>query len=143
MQLPLGRVGIAVRLRIGVRVEDAFAVDAVGVERSREPALVGLQLGDEELGRLVAGPTVELDAEFLQPENAAITRNLLVAARYGLSDRNLIEELQSDTNSLGDLPSFRRSYQLALVDSIHAAIEWDEATKKFKIKLAPLSNSLH
>ena len=68
--------------------------------------------------------TNDMDAEFLQPENRDITRNLLVFSRYGLDESAVVDNVRADLSGPGTLPSFRRSMQIATVDSIRAALDW-------------------
>ena len=64
--------------------------------------------------------TNEVDADFLQPENIPWTRNLLVSTRYDLAGDVLKAE-----NIVGQLPTFRGSAQVAMVDTIWAALRQD------------------
>lgn len=77
--------------------------------------------------------TNDMSAEYLQPENNAIARNLIVETCYGLDDtlgdkkkdgmqsRSRIA-LSNDGQKNAKLPRFRTSTQVAIVDSIEAAL---------------------
>ena len=113
-----GQGQIETVLLIGTDVDDKLAL--LKVLRPRFPSALFI--------------TNEMDAEYLQPENSAYTRNLIIFTRYGL-DRPKVQGnaagdssalWQRDRGSYAELPSFRRSFQLGMVDCIHAALEQDD-----------------